>query len=157
MSKTKEFQALLTKPDATGSWTYFTLPFDAVAEYEKKGHIKVKGKIDSHPFRSSLMPHGDGKHYLVVNRAIRESIGKSAGDMVTVVMGLDSAPRTVTVPNDLKKTLEKNRSATDYFEAMAYSHKKTYVDWIEQAKKNETRERRILKAMNMLSEGKKLK
>ena len=103
------------------------------------------------------MPHGDGKHYLVVNRAIRESIGKSAGDMVTVVMGLDSAPRTVTVPNDLKKALEKNRSATDYFEAMAYSHKKTYVDWIEEAKKNETRERRILKAMDMLSEGKKLK
>lgn len=157
MSKSKEFKARLTKPDAAGAWTYFTLPLDAVAEYGKKGQIRVKGNIDGYSFRSSLMPHGDGRHYMVVNRAIRDRIDKSAGDMVKVVMGLDSEPRTVTVPDDLKRALAENSRASDILDAMAYSHKKAYVDWIEGAKKAETRERRIVRAVEMLSEGKKLK
>jgi hypothetical protein len=150
------FEALLVRPEGVGTWTYLSVPFDARKRYGSKGQLKVKGSIDGHPFRSTLLPRGDGTHYLVVPREIRGQIGASAGATVTVVLEHDTAPRTITPPEDMRAALAAREGSLPASERLAPSHQKRYVTWIESAKRQETRQRRIAKAVEMISEGKRL-
>jgi uncharacterized protein YdeI (YjbR/CyaY-like superfamily) len=70
-------------------------------------------------------------------------------------MEMDTAPRTVAVPADLKKALARNARAKAAFEKLSYSAKKEMVDWIKQAKRTETRAARVAKAVPMLAAGKR--
>lgn len=94
---------------------------------------------------------------MVVDSEIRGNIGKSAGDAVRVTMELDASPRVVIIPDDFQRALRKNGKARAVFSKLSYSHQKECVSWIESAKKNETRERRIKKAVEMISRLKALK
>src|ERR1700738_5056024 len=81
----KTFRAKLQKSPNKGGWTYVVWP-DSVKVFGTGGAVKVSGKINGHPFRSSFMAMGDGKHMLPVKAEIREAIGKDVGDTVTVVL-----------------------------------------------------------------------
>ena len=90
---------------------------------------------------------------LPISAENRASSGVAAGDEVEVDIELDTAPREVTVPPDLAEALERDVVAKRYFEGLSYSQKQRHVLPIEQAKKAETRQRRIDKALSMLREG----
>ena len=152
-----QFQAILERPEGVGTWTYLAIPFDAHTKYGSRGQVKVKGTIDGEPFRSTLLPRGDGSHYLVVPRPLRDKIGASAGAKVTVVLEMDQVAREVKVPRDLLAALRKVKGAKAAFVRLPPSHRKEYVVWIESAKKVETRQRRIAKAVQMVCEGAHLK
>ncbi len=152
MAKHK-FRAVLKRPEGVGTWTYLDIPFSVVEAFGCKGQAKVKGTVNGHAFRSSALPHGDGTHYLVVKKEIRDAIGATQGSAVDVQLEEDAAVRSVTVPVDLKRALTKNKRALDAFQRLSYSHQKEFADWIAGAKQAETRERRIAKAMTMLREG----
>jgi uncharacterized protein YdeI (YjbR/CyaY-like superfamily) len=95
------------------------------------------------------MKCGNGPHMLGVLKGIRKQIGKGPGDMVQIVVRKDGEVRTVEIPAAFK-TLLKQEGLLAGFEKLSYTHRKEYVRWIEEAKKEETRQSRMGKAVAML-------
>ncbi len=140
-----------------GAWTQLPIPFNVENAFGTKARVAVRGTINGVAYRSSIMPRGNGIYYMAVNQAIRTAAGVAVGDTVKVVMEPDTAERTVTVPPDLKDALARKPKAETVFTAFSYSHRKELVDWIEQAKKPETRSGRIEKCLKLLLDRKPLK
>jgi hypothetical protein len=135
---------------------FVNFPFDTVELFGKKGQVKVKVLLDDKvEYRSSLANMGGGWHRLGLTQAIRRELGKTFGDVVDIKLWEDQEERIVIVPNDVQELLNQNEKAKDFYEKMSYTHKKEYIRWIEDAKKEETRKRRKIKMIEMLLEGKK--
>ena len=151
------FETVLVRPEGVGTWTYLNIPPDISATFGSKWQIKVKGTINGYPFRSTALPRGDGSHYLVVGKNIRDQIKSIQGDTVKVILELDVEERQVEIPEDLAQALDNLPQVKSAFNQLSYSHKKEYVNWILGARQAETRQRRIEKALMLLSQGKKLR
>ena len=85
---------------------------------------------------------------------MRQEVGAEAGHTVEVKLELDTAPREVEVPEALSKALAGDAEARAAFDGLAYTHRKEYTRWIDEAKRDETRERRVAQALEMLRQGK---
>jgi len=153
--KPQKFKAKLDAVGPGGSWTFMTVPFSVEKLYGTRARAAVKGTLNGFAFRSSIMPMGDGTHSMMVNKQMQRGAGAQPGQMVAVVMEQDTAPRTVTVPPELKKALARNQAARNFFDKLAYSHQKEYVSYITEAKKPGTRARRVEKTVALLAQGKK--
>lgn len=139
--KKQQFDAVLEEGIRGGVWVI--VPFDVQEVYGTRGQVKIKATIDGVPYRGSIAPMGGGKHILGVKKEIREALGKTIGDTVHIVLEQDTEPRVVSIPADFQQALDKNPTAKDIFDKFAYTHRKEYVQWIESAKKPETRQQRI--------------
>jgi Bacteriocin-protection, YdeI or OmpD-Associated/Domain of unknown function (DUF1905) len=127
-------------------------PLDVVEVFQRKGRVPVKGTINHFPFRSSLMNMGDG-HMMVVNAELRAGAKCKVGDTVTVLMELDEGKRTVEVPAYLKKIIDRDPQAREFWPKLSFTHQKEYMREIEGAKRPETREKRIAAMMGALRKG----
>lgn len=152
MSVKHSFSATIEKASSGGA--YVRIPFDVEAAFGKK-RVPVTATIDGVPYRGSLVRMGTDCHVLGVLKEIRTQVGKDIGDTVEVVVEEDTAPRTVEVPGDLAAALAASANAAAAFDALAYSHKREYVRWIEEAKRDETRTRRVAETVARLEDGPK--
>jgi uncharacterized protein YdeI (YjbR/CyaY-like superfamily) len=94
-----------------------------------------------------------GEFLLGLNKAVRQAAGVEAGDTVDVLIELKTEAREVEVPEALTAALAGDPVARESYEGMAYSHRKEYARWIAEAKREETRDRRVAQALAMLREG----
>ena len=152
MPKKHSFKA--TIQNAGGGGAFVDVPFDVEQAFGEK-RPKVKATIEGVPYRGLLTRMGRPNHMLIILKGIREQIGKSFGDQVKVTVEADAEPRVLEVPGELLKVLKKDKVAMSVFEKLSYTHRREYVMWINEAKKDETRKRRIEKTLEMLKEGKK--
>ena len=155
MAAKKKFKTKIVPIGPSGAWSEIQIPFNVEKEWGSRARVSVKGTINGFAFRSSIFPDGKGGHTMMVNKAMKEGGKAGAGDTATVEMQPDTKPRIITVPNDLKASLARNAKARAVFEAFSPSHRRAYVDWITQAKRDETRAARIAKAIAMIATGKK--
>ena len=131
-------------------------PFDVVEVFQRKGRVPVKGMINGFPFRSSLMNMGEG-HMMVVNAQLRAGAKCKGGDTVDVVMELDEEERKIEVPAYLKKIINSDAKAKEFWAKLSFTHQKEYVREIEGAKRPETREKRIAAMMDALRKNRRKK
>jgi uncharacterized protein YdeI (YjbR/CyaY-like superfamily) len=94
-----------------------------------------------------------GVGYIGVNREVKAATGVDAGDRVDVTMELVKEPRRVTLPADLRAALAADPTAKCAFAKLSYTHKREYVEWVEEAKRPETRARRITATVAGVREG----
>ncbi|HLO31868.1 MAG TPA: YdeI/OmpD-associated family protein [Anaerolineales bacterium] len=152
MTKQQTFTAVIKNADGGGA--FIEVPFDVEKEFGSK-RPKIKALIEGVPYRGILTRMGTECHILGVRKEIREQTGKTFGDEVTVIVEPDTQPRIIEVPADLKKVLKMEKEAKAFFEKLSYTHQKEYVTWITEAKKDETRQNRIARIIEMLKKGKK--
>ena len=135
--------------------TYVEIPFDVEATFGAK-RVKVKASFDGVEYRGSIV-RMSSCFMLGLTQALRKTIGKGPGDSVQVEVEKDEDERIVELPEDFKVLLEQNPVAEAYYTTLSFSRKKEYFQWITSAKRPETRATRIEKAVQLLSENKKLK
>lgn len=103
--------------------------------------------LGSHSYRTTVGRMG-GRSLIPVSAAVREAAGVSAGDVLDVGIAADTAPRTVEVPDDLAAALAAAPGASSAWSQLAYSHQKEWVRSVSEAKKPETRARRVAAAVD---------
>ena len=131
--------------------TGITVPQDVLDSLGAGRRAAVVVTINGYTYRSTIGSMG-GVAKIPVSSAVRTAAGVSAGDTLDVELVVDDAPREVSVPDDLAAALADAPEARDFFAHLSYSHKHAYVNWIEQAKKPETRASRVTQTVAMLTE-----
>lgn len=152
------YKTLILKFDKKGEktgWTYIVVPAD-VAQKIKPGNkrsFRVKGKLDSYSFKkAALLPMGGGEFILPLNSAIRKGIGKRHGAMLNVQLEEDKS-EFVFNP-DLMACLADEPSALKFFHTLAGSHQRYFSKWIDSAKTDPTKAKRIALAVNAMANSK---
>lgn len=137
------FKGVLTPTPRGGGGCLVPVPTDVATKLGLKGFPKVQAMIAGTTYRGALMPMGDGTYCLGVLKAIREAAGLDFGDEITVELGVDTAPRVVEVPADLAKALARDKAASAAWEKLSFTNKKEIARALEEAKRPETRARRL--------------
>jgi len=151
MSEERRFRATVSASERGGG-RWVEVPFDA-RETFGEARPPVVGTVSGAEYRSRLAVYG-GHTYLGLTRAIRGTTGIEVGDEIEVVLRRDDEPRRVTVPAELVAALTcAEPEVRARFDGLAFTHRREYAQWVEEAKRSETRERRAARAVEMLREG----
>lgn len=143
------FEVSLQRVGKTG--VAILVPIDMHATFGRH-RPPLRVRIKEYQWRTTPARYGD-EYWIVVNRAAQEGAAVDAGDQVEVELELDTEERTVEVPGDLAEALA-DAQLREGFDRMSFSHRREYVEWIEGAKRPETRERRIAQAIERIAAGK---
>jgi hypothetical protein len=127
-------------------WTYVEVPAKLAEKLHpgEKRSFRVKGRLDKLAVRGlSLIPIGGGDFVLPLNADMRKALGKSKGEKLTLEIERDKNPDPVPMPEDLLQCLSDEPRAIKAFQALPGSHQKYYIKWINSAKTEPTRVKRI--------------
>jgi hypothetical protein len=142
----ESFEAEIVEARQGGA--YVEVPAAVVAALGGQRRIKVRATFDGIAYRGSIVSMGSGM-VLGLLKDIRTRLAKGPGDAVTVTVEVDEAERTVDLPGDLATALDEAR-LRETFDRLSYSHRRRYVTWIDEARKPETRARRIAQTLEQV-------
>lgn len=131
-----------------GSMCFIPIPFDPKPVFGKI-RVPVKVTLNGYTYRSTIASMGAGP-CLPLRKSNREAAGLDGTETLTVTLELDAEPRVITPPPDFVKALKAAPAAWQAWQALSYSHQREHVDAIAEAKKPETRARRISRAVDDL-------
>ena len=144
-----EFTATIEQSGKTA--TGIRVPENVLAELGQGKRPRVVVTLDGgYSFRTTVGPHA-GASYIPVSAAVRKEAGVSAGGTVSVELTVDTAPREVEVPQDLAAALAQDDAARTWFDGLTDSQRKTFVTSVTSAKQPETRQRRVVRALEALA------
>ena len=153
--KPTEFTAIIQQNGEMNA-AFVEFPFSTEELFSKKGQVRIKATFDRKvEYRGSLVKMNSDCHILGLTQEVRKQLGKSFGDEVSVSLIEDKEERTVEIADDIASVFNENPEAKSLFDNMSYTHRKEYIRWIEEAKKPETREKRKIKMIEMILNGKK--
>ena len=134
---------ILKKFSGKGGWTYAEIPEVIQNKENPFGWVKVRGSIDSYDLKHyKLMPMGEGRLFLPVKAAIRKAIGKQEGDEVHVILYKDELP--IETPQEIIECLSnETKQIQNAYQQLKDGAKKGYLDWIYEAKSEDTKAQRI--------------
>ncbi|MFE9575419.1 YdeI/OmpD-associated family protein [Nocardia sp. NPDC006044] len=141
-----KFRTLVEPPEPMRG---LEVPPEVVAALGEGARPPVTITINGHSWKSrvALMR---GRYLLGLSNANRQAAGVAVGDEVEVGLELDTEPRVIVEPPDFARALDDDPAARAAYDNLAYSRKREHVHAIESAKKPETRQRRIEKAIATL-------
>ena len=152
--KRYNFKAEIKKHEGKDA-TYIEVPLDIEKEFGSK-RVKVKVKFDNVDYRGSIVKMGLPCYMIGITKEIRNKIGKTYGDIVSVELERDEEERIIVLTDEFKNKLIKNNKAYDFYEGLSYSQKRKYFQWITSAKKEETKIKRMEEAIEKLENNIKL-
>jgi Bacteriocin-protection, YdeI or OmpD-Associated/Domain of unknown function (DUF1905) len=144
----EKFEAAIQSSGSGQGGALVPVPPEVVEALGGGGRIPVKATFDGVAYSGSIVAMGAGPSIGIL-KSIRTEIGKEPGDTVVVTLERDTAERTVDVPGDLAAALAA-AGAREAFDKLSYSHRREHVNAVNEAKKPETRQRRIANAVAMV-------
>lgn len=149
---TQHFKTIISKSETR---VFIALPFNPNEVWGVKSRHHIKGSVNEHAVRGSLGSDGT-QYFLPLGAAWRHDCGLEAGSKVDVVLSPEG-PQSESLSPDVAAALDAEPQAKDFFESLATFYRNTYIQWIESAKRPETRTARINEMVNLLKAGKKQK
>lgn len=147
----QRFRTTILQSDKTA--TGIVIPNDVVMALGAGKKPPVSVTLNGYTYRSSIATV-NGRFMVGVSADVRAASGVKGGDEVDVTIDVDTAPREVTVPDDLAAALDREPEARRFYEGLNYSLRKMHADSIASAKSPETRERRLARTMELMRSGK---
>lgn len=132
---------------------FITIPFNPMEAWGKRQRHYVKGTLNNYPFRGALGVKG-GQYFMPLNKELRQGAELSPGNIIAVSMEPDE-PEQAAIPEDVLSALEEVPEAKMFFDSLTTFQRNEYIEWIEAAKKAETRASRINEIVSLLKAGKK--
>ena len=144
------FDAPLEPTPRGGGGAIVRLPANAADVFGTRARFPVKATFNGIAYRGSTMPMGDGTFCIGVRKDIQAEAEVTLGDTIHVVIERDVQERVVDVPAELSTVLAADEEAREFFDGLAYTHRREYARWVAEAKRPETRDRRAAEALEML-------
>ena len=141
----QRFEAALER---RGQGVVVEVPFDVTTAFGR-ARPPVRGTINGTPFRSTVAVYG-GRAYLGFRRELREAAGVAPGDTVAIALERDDEPRDVPVPDELAEAFGADPDAQAAWDRLSYTHRREWAEAIEEAKREDTRRRRVEQALAAL-------
>ena len=131
-----------------GSMCFIPVPFDPKPLFGKV-RAPVRVTLNGYTYRSTIAAMG-GTVCVPLRRSNREAAGLKGGEILDVQIALDKKERTVTPPSDLVTALKAAPPAWDHWRELSFTHQREYAEAITEARKPETRARRIAEAVRKI-------
>lgn len=147
---TYTFDAVLQHRDGAAQLTVAYFPYSVETEFGSRNRVDIHGTVEGLAFRATLMPSGEGLHYMILNQALRKKIGKHAGDTAHFNICRDPNAQFVDIPEYLLDCLAEEPAALEKLLNSNPSTKRWAVQFVSEVKSESARANRIIKVMEVL-------
>lgn len=119
------------------------VPSSIIDTIGRKRHIPVRGKANDTAFKSACIPRKEGRYIIILNSEIRKKIDRSEGDTVQFAIEYDPESRDLPLPEDMEMILAEDEEVFQEYNNSSPSNRREYIKYIEMARHEKTRLKRI--------------